>query len=203
MTEVSDANLIAHSLERPAEFGAIFDRHAATLLRFLTRRVGPDAAAPLLGELFRVAFEYRSGFDLGRESARPWLYGIASNLLMHDRRSHARKTRTTRALEEEIPAPQHSNPGEDVILDQVDARLLLPIVAVALRTLPEIERETLLLFAWEDQTYDEISEALDVPIGTVRSRIHRARRRLRELISAGGKDSIEPPDSPVAREGHK
>ena len=81
--------------------------------------------------------------------------------------------------------------------------LILPHVAVALRSLPESEREALLLYAWEDQSYEEIAEALDVPIGTVRSRIHRARRRLRELIVRSGKEHDEPPDSPAAREGRR
>ena len=66
------------------------------MLRFLTRRAGPDLGAGLLGELFRVAFERRGAFDLERASARPWRYGIATNLPVHRSRSAAREARATR-----------------------------------------------------------------------------------------------------------
>jgi DNA-directed RNA polymerase specialized sigma24 family protein len=79
--EPSDAAVIAASFDDPAAFATIFDRHAATLLRFLVRRVGPDAADGLVGESFRIAFERRSSFDCSRANARPWLYGIATNVL--------------------------------------------------------------------------------------------------------------------------
>ncbi len=200
MEAPSDAEWIEHSLTRPAAFGAIFDRHAETLLRFLTRRVGADVGATLLGELFRIAFERRASFDLGRESARPWLYGIGANLLMHRGRSVAREARATRTVVHEAfletPAPR----VEAELVAEVDARLLLPQVAVALRLLPEGEREALMLFAWEDLAYEEIAEALEIPVGTVRSRIHRGRARLRELLGPNGKARNETPDAPAARE---
>ena len=74
-----------------ARFGEIFDRHAATLLRFLVRRVGPEVGEGLLGDVFRVAFERRALFDPARSSARPWLYGIATNLLLKHHRDEARR----------------------------------------------------------------------------------------------------------------
>jgi RNA polymerase sigma-70 factor (ECF subfamily) len=201
MEEPTDAEVISRSLLRTAEFGAIFDRHAEVLLRFLVRRSGPDAGPVLLGELFRVAFERRAKFDLARESARPWLYGIASNLLMHQTRSEARRTRATRAIEDHMLGEGPLVPRfEAELVDEIDARLLLPRVAIALGSLAEEEREALLLFAWEDQSYREIAEALDVPIGTVRSRISRARGRLRELIGAGGKVRGGSRSDTVARE---
>src|SRR5690242_2765967 len=72
----SDAEIIACSVESPAVFGEVFDRHATTLFRYFVRRVGPDDADALLGELFRIAFERRETFDTERPEARPWLYGI-------------------------------------------------------------------------------------------------------------------------------
>lgn len=84
-----DSRLIADSLVDPAAFAGIFDRHAAVLLRYMMRRVGPSDAESLLGELFRVAFESRSRFDLSRSDARPWLYGIAANLVIKHHQTRA------------------------------------------------------------------------------------------------------------------
>ena len=175
----SDAEVIACSLASPASFGELFDRHATTMFRYFVRRVGPDDADSLLGELFRIAFEKRADYDSQRAEARPWLYGIASNLLARHRQGEARRLdATARLVNTAITAP-------DRFLD-VDARLdasrLWADVAAAIATLPQGERDTLLLFAWESMPYDQIATALDVPVGTVRSRLNRARGRLRELV---------------------
>jgi MFS family permease len=87
MGSSSDAEVISRSLGEPEAFGLIYDRHAATLLRFLGRRAGAKVAEGLVGELFRVAFERRATFDASRVSALPWLYGIGSNLLLKHRRA--------------------------------------------------------------------------------------------------------------------
>src|SRR5437588_11614389 len=87
----SDAEVIEVSLADPRRFATIYDRHADVVFRFLVRRVGRDVADELLGETFRVAFERRSSFDLERPTARPWLYGIATNLVAKHRRSEARR----------------------------------------------------------------------------------------------------------------
>src|SRR6187200_3335386 len=94
----TDAEVIACSWESPAAFGELFDRHATTLFRYFVRRVGPDDADALLGELFRIAFEKRLGFDTTRAEARPWLYGIASNLLARHRQGEARRLAATARL---------------------------------------------------------------------------------------------------------
>ena len=91
MTGSSDAAVIAASLDEPEVFGALFDRHATVLFRYLVRRVGVDEADGLLGEVFRVAFEKRATYDIERPNARPWLYGIATNLLARHRRREARR----------------------------------------------------------------------------------------------------------------
>jgi RNA polymerase sigma-70 factor (ECF subfamily) len=69
----------------------------------------------------------------------------------------------------------------------LEARVLFPRVAEAVEALPDDERETLLLFAWEELSYQSVAEALELPIGTVRSRLNRARARLRELLEPKGK----------------
>src|SRR5207245_4119118 len=91
----SDAEVIDRSLDQPEAFGLIYDRHAATVLRFLGRRVGAGVAEGLVGELFRIAFEQRKTFDVSRASALPWLYGIGSNLLLKHRRGEARRLRAS------------------------------------------------------------------------------------------------------------
>src|SRR3989475_4751584 len=91
----SDAEVIGRSLNEPQAFGLIYDRHAATVLRFLGRRAGADVAEGLVGELFRIAFERRKTFDVSRANALPWLYGIGSNLLFKHRRGEARRLRAS------------------------------------------------------------------------------------------------------------
>jgi RNA polymerase sigma factor (sigma-70 family) len=182
MSSGSDAEVIGRSLGEPEAFGLIYDRHAATLLRFLGRRAGAKVAEGLVGELFRIAFERRKTFDGSRASALPWLYGIGSNLLLKSRRDEARRLRASaRLAADREPADPRASAAA------LDARLLFPRVADAIEALPDGEREALLLFAWEDLSYQSVAEALELPIGTVRSRLNRARAHLRELLKGNGK----------------
>jgi len=181
----SDAEVIGRSLDQAEAFGLIYDRHAATVLRFLSRRVGAEVAEGLVGELFRIAFERRKTFDASRASALPWLYGIGSNLLMKHRRGEARRLRASaRMAAADEAADRRASAGA------LDARLLFPRVADAIEALPDGEREALLLFAWEDLSYQSVAEALELPIGTVRSRLNRARAHLRELLEPGGESRV-------------
>lgn len=178
---MTDAELIAASVEDPAAFGHVFDRHGTTLHRYLVRRVGASDADGLLGEVFRIAFERRSAYDTARDGARPWLYGIATNLVARHRRSEGRRLRATARLVVE--------PGDDAIdhaVEAIAASQLLPEVVAAIAALPEGERDALVLHAWEQLSYDDIARALDIPLGTVRSRLNRARTRLRELPAVRG-----------------
>jgi RNA polymerase sigma-70 factor (ECF subfamily) len=180
--EESDGAVIAGSLETPGVFGAIFDRHGSTLLRFLARRVDPAEAEDLLGEVFRIAFERRSAFERDRASARPWLYGIAANVVAKHHRSEARRFRAMAR----VPAgrPLDEDPAERAVA-AADAGARWTRVMDAIGALPEAERQVLLLFAWEELSYEEIALALGVPMGTVRSRPSRARARLAALTRAG------------------
>jgi RNA polymerase sigma-70 factor (ECF subfamily) len=184
MADDSDAAVITASLDEPARFGAIFDRHATTVFRYLVRRVGVDDAESLLGDVFRLAFEKRATYDSERPNARPWLYGIATNLLAHHRRAEARRIGATARLLARRP------PGDDMtdqVVEKLDAEELWPHVAEAVAALPKGERDALLLYVWEELSYDEIAYALDVPVGTVRSRLNRARENLRELRASIGR----------------
>jgi len=178
--QVSDGAVIADSLERPSAFGVIFDRHGSTLLRFLARRVDPSGAEDLLGEVFRIAFERRSTFQRDRDSARPWLYGIAANVVAKHYRSEARRLRAIARVSAERALDD--DPAERAVA-AADASARWTRVVTALGTLPAAERQVLLLFAWEELSYDEIALALGVPVGTVRSRLSRGRARLTELTT--------------------
>jgi RNA polymerase sigma factor (sigma-70 family) len=181
MSAPSDAEVIGRSLGEPEAFGLIYDRHAATVLRFLGRRTGAKVAEGLVGELFRIAFERRKTFDASRASALPWLYGIGSNLLLKHRRGEARRLRASARMAADEATDRRASARV------LDARVLFPRVAAAIEALPDGEREALLLFAWEDLSYRSVAEALELPIGTVRSRLNRARTQLRELLEPGGK----------------
>ena len=185
MNSPSDAEVIRRSLGEPEAFGLVYDRHAATLLRFLGRRVGARVAEGLVGELFRIAFERRKTFDASRATALPWLYGIGSNLLLKHRRDEARRLRAGARMAAGLEAADARASAR-----ALDARVLFPRVADAIEALPDGEREALLLFAWEELSYQGVAEALELPIGTVRSRLNRARARLRELLDAKGKDRV-------------
>lgn len=192
MEEESDAALIAASLECPVRFGAIFDRHATVLHRYLVRRLGPDEAESMVGEVFRIAFEKRHTYDPLRPVARPWLYGIATNLLAKHRRREARRLHAVARL------ASHRLPPSDLaegVSGAVDAADLWPRVADAVTALPEPERDALVLHVWEGLSYDEVADALGIPVGTVRSRLNRARGRIRELAGGRGGEQDDNIDS--------
>jgi RNA polymerase sigma-70 factor (ECF subfamily) len=182
LDDCTDAEAIARSLVDARAFAVVYDRHAAVVFRFLVRRVGRDRADELLGDTFRIAFERRSTFDPTRESARPWLYGIATNLLAKHRRTEARRLRATARL----AATTGDEGVADAVAGSLDAAARYRAVVDAIAVLPDGERDALLLYAWEELDYDDIAVALGVPIGTVRSRLNRARARLRELTGTGG-----------------
>jgi len=180
----SDGFIIAASLPDPPLFGVIFDRHFDTIHRYLARRVGVPDADDLAGDVFRVAFERRARFDLAVPNARPWLYGIATNLLVNHRRAehrHLQRLERIRGIElRDLTAGEFTAD----IDDRLDRQARLGSVRDALGGLADGDRDALVLFAVEELTYAEVAVALDIPIGTVRSRINRARRITRELITS-------------------
>jgi RNA polymerase sigma factor (sigma-70 family) len=181
----SDAATIAASFEDSERFGVLFDRHATVIYRYLVRRVGVDEADTLLGETFAVAFERRATYDCTRTEARPWLYGIATNLLAHHRRSEARRLAATARLR------AHSPGAEDAFGPVVKALTVADVWLRTARAITELsteERDVMILRAWEELSYEEIATALGVPVGTVRSRLSRARTHLRELVPPDGRE---------------
>jgi RNA polymerase sigma factor (sigma-70 family) len=169
----SDASLISESIERPERFAAIFDRHFDAIRAYLVRRVGAHHADDLAAQTFVVAFERRASFRETADSARPWLFGIATNLMRNEWRSEQRALSALARL-----APERSVTTEG---DGAPGRERL---ATALQELDRGQRDALLLYVWEDLSYEEISSALGIPVGTVRSRIFRARARLSSALTA-------------------
>jgi RNA polymerase sigma factor (sigma-70 family) len=173
-----DGTAIAASLRDPAAFQAIFERHFDVVWRYACRRAGAQVADDVASQTFVVAFDRRRKFRDGVCDARPWLLGIATNLLRRHRRTELSRLRAQAA------APVERAAGVEDALDRVEAAALAPAAARALAQLSRRDREILALLAWADLTYEEIAQALDVPVGTVRSRAHRARARIRELLDA-------------------
>jgi RNA polymerase sigma factor (sigma-70 family) len=174
-----DAAIIGLSWDEPEQFAALFRLHAPEIGRYVTRRIGADAAEDVVAETFLVAFRRRSDYDLTRADARPWLYGIATNLVGRHRRS---ETRLLRAL-----ARTGRDPLAESFTDRVDAEVSAGaagrLLAAALAKLPPQHRDTLLLVAWGEMTYEQAALALGVPTGTVRSRVSRARKTIRRALS--------------------
>ena len=173
-----DAALFAASARRPELLADVFDRHAPELLRYLTRRVGPHDAEDLLGDLFVVALERRASFDPAAASARPWLYGIASNLLHRHRRDEVRFLRALARLGDEPAVASF----DERVEARVDSAAQSRPLAAALAGLSSGDRDVLLLVAWAGLAQDEVAAALGIPPGTVKSRLHRARRQLRSHL---------------------
>ncbi|GAB2846647.1 RNA polymerase sigma factor [Actinoallomurus bryophytorum] len=173
--EADDAAVIGRSRQEPEAFAEVFRRYAPDIKRYVTRRLGPEAAEDVAAETFLAAFRQRGGYDLSRRNARPWLYGIATNLMGRHVRTEVRQLR--------ILERTGTDPVTASFAERSDERLSAeasgPTLAGALAALPNGHRDALLLVVWGDLSYPEAAQALGVRVGTVRSRINRARRNLR------------------------
>jgi RNA polymerase sigma factor (sigma-70 family) len=147
-------------------FERLFEEQFDAVYGYLARRVGPDVARDLAAETFTRAFAARRRYDPRRGEPRAWLFGIAHNLIGRHSRDEERRLRAFARLEK----PPDGAPAEE------------PMLASALASLASGERDVLLLFAWADLTYEEIAAVLDIPVGTVRSRLSRARQRMRAAL---------------------
>ncbi|MFI6502263.1 RNA polymerase sigma factor [Nonomuraea typhae] len=174
----ADAALVSASRADPEAFAELFDRYSGMLYRYVVKRLGPEPAEDLVGETFLVAFSRRGSYDTRYADARPWLFGILTKLISrHHRREAARYRAMRRApLDGDVESPA------DRVAAGVSAQARRPELAAALAKLPAKDRDVLLLIAWGDLTYDEVARALDIPIGTVRSRLNRGRRKVRAAL---------------------
>lgn len=171
--ESSDADVIERSIDEPHLFGAIFDRQFDNVHAFIARRIDRSSADDLAAEVFVIAFAGRAQFVPVHESSLPWLYGIATNLV---RQALKRRGVQARALHLATMSSEIDDVEED------DGDRLDVLVPDALESLPSRDRDALLLHYWEELSYEETACALGIPVGTVRSRIHRAKRHLRKRL---------------------
>jgi RNA polymerase sigma-70 factor (ECF subfamily) len=172
--DVSDIEL----WDDPTSFGVLFERHARSVYNHCFRRTASWAdAEELMSAVFVEAWRRRRDVRPINGSALPWLLGVANNLL----RNHQRSLRRHRAALSRLPTPGHQpDPADDVAGRLADEQAMRRVLADVER-LPPRHQEVLALCAWAELTYQEAAEVLDVPVGTVRSRLARARARLVEL----------------------
>lgn len=176
---MSDAEIIRLSLEHdPNMFEVVFERYYETIFRYVARRQGVDRADDLTIDVFARAFEIRNRYDTSREMCRPWLYGIASNIIGDEIRRQRRSERLFLAMIGLRVEPDDAFDRSD---EQITANQQANQLNRSLARLRSSDRDVLLLYAIEELTYQEIADALSIPIGTVRSRLARARRKMREL----------------------
>jgi RNA polymerase sigma-70 factor, ECF subfamily len=193
MTGASDLDLWRRAEQGDAEsFGVLFDRHARTVYNFCFRRTADWALAEdLTSTVFLEAWRRRGDVRPEHETLRPWLLGVATNVIRNAARSRRRR---------DVAEPRAATTGvtpdpADDVAARLDDESSMRRTIVALNSLPPIDRDVLSLFAWGELSYAEIGEVLGIPVGTVRSRLSRARTRLVELTQTSGhmKDGTAEP----------
>jgi RNA polymerase sigma factor (sigma-70 family) len=168
------------------DFAEMFRAEFAPVHRYVRRRVGRDAADDVSAATFAAAYAGWHQFDASRP-ARPWLFGIATNLL---RRHYRDEERKLRAYARTGVDPVGSG-DEGEVVRRLDATSQQRALALALADLRPEEREILLLHAWAELSDEEIAAALSIPLGTVKSRLHRTRERVRNRFEAVGQTTHE------------
>lgn len=162
----------------------LFARHGPRIHRYATRRTGdPSSADDITAVVFLEAWRRRASIDLEHHSAAPWLYGVANNVIRHwhrSRRHHASALERLSALPPASPA---------LVERQVQAAADAAQVLEQIRRLPARERDVLVLSVWEGLSHAEVAIALGTTVGTVKSRLSRARARL-------DPDRSPPPSTP-------
>jgi RNA polymerase sigma factor (sigma-70 family) len=174
----------------PASFGTLFERHGAAIYNYCFRRTADwSAAEDLTSVVFLEAWRKRKEVRLQGDSLLPWLYGVATNVL----RNRSRSLRRYRAALERVPRGVEADFADDVA-GRLDDERQMRAVLEAVRQLPKREQDVFALCAWSELSYEEAAVALGVPLGTVRSRLARARARLNARLD------ISPERRPVPNE---
>ncbi|GAA0967149.1 RNA polymerase sigma factor [Acrocarpospora macrocephala] len=175
---VTDADLVAGYRRNPELFTAVHDRYFRDIYLYVAGRLDIQVAEDIAAETFLLAFDRRDRFDPGKGGLRPWLFGFATNLVARHRRKEARHYKALARLD---PAPVVEG-HENRVVTSVTAQRMQPHLAIALASLNGGERDVLLLLALGQLSYDEIAQALGISIGTVGSRLSRARAKIQALI---------------------
>lgn len=175
----TDLDIIRQSQAHPPAFGELYDRHAERLTRFAIQRVGRDTADDVVSETFLVAYRKRHKFNEAYESAMPWLFGIAARVIYTHRDAERRHMRAIGTAQRVAAV----DPDDDDADGRLDAARMARELVPTINKLAHGDRETLLLYAWGDLSYEQVAAALRIPVGTVRSRLNRVRRLLNEAAT--------------------
>ncbi|HLX78227.1 MAG TPA: RNA polymerase sigma factor [Acidimicrobiales bacterium] len=172
-----------------AAFEELFRRYARTIYNYCFRRTGSwITAEDLLSVVFLEAWKQRRK-ELPPGKVLPWLYGIATNVIRNRQRSERRHARALSRLSEVLPGTGLAEEAAERLEDERVMKQLLEALAV----LPQREQDVVVLCGWNELSYEDASVALGIPVGTVRSRLSRARARLRELeLDFGHEKGDEP-----------
>ncbi len=181
--QADDESVIADSRLDPERFSVLFDRYFGQIHRYVAARLGSAAADDLAAETFLVAFGKRGTFDPSRGQVRPWLFGIATNLVARHHRDEARRYAALHRVPALQAAPDSGH--EDRVCAKVSAQSLSEPLAAALAGLADRDRDVLLLVAVGELSYQEVAAALGIAAGTVASRLSRARAKIRQALGAG------------------
>lgn len=168
-------DLLGGSLEgrSDARFVSLFEEHSRAVLGYALRRAASrDDAADVVAEVFLVVWRRMDSLPKVAAEVRPWVLGVARRVLMNQRRGARRRTRLSELIRQQIPPAA-------LDLEPADDRLV-----VAFSRLDESDRELLRLSSWEQLRPAEIAVVLGVSDGAVRTRLHRARQRLRTELRA-------------------
>ncbi|MEE4540393.1 RNA polymerase sigma factor [Streptomyces sp. V4-01] len=197
---MSDRELWTRAVDGDQEaFGRIFDRHAKTVYNHVFRRTADwSEAEDVTATVFLHAWRRRSETVLDRESALPWLLGIADRLLSNTRRRLRRaEALLYRLVSHDEPVGDHA----ERVAGMVDDARRMSEVHRALARLPRHEREVVELCVWSGLDQQAAAVALGVAVGTVKSRLHRARRRLGAHLAGGPRVATSSsPKNPVSAE---
>lgn len=165
-------------------FGDLFDAYARSVYNHAYRLTGEwTTAEDVVSLTFLDAWRLRDRVDEEGGSLRPWLLGIATNVTRNTRRAARRHA----AAVARLPRDETVRDFADEVAGRLDDAAQLAVVGEALRRLRRAEREVLALCVWAGLDYAAAASALGVPVGTVRSRLSRARTKLLK--------HMEPPDS--------
>ncbi|HET6939083.1 MAG TPA: RNA polymerase sigma factor [Nocardioides sp.] len=164
----------------PGALAALFDRYGDRIYNHCFRHLGDwTEAEDATSSVFLEVWRHRRRVRLHDGSALPWLYGVATNVCRNAARSRRRYRRVLASVPRPAVEPDHA----DRVTDRLGSEARMRAVLVQVEGLPPHEREVLGLVAWAGLSYEQAAAALDVPVGTVRSRLSRARARLTQEVS--------------------
>jgi RNA polymerase sigma factor (sigma-70 family) len=176
--EVDDSVLWSRARTGDSEaFGMLFERHAPTIYNYCFRRVGSWAVAEDLVSIVFLEAWRRVDKKLPSGKELPWLFGIATNVVRNRRRSERRYAAALRRVSQPSSEPSFADDSDE----RIDDEELMGRALALLARLPRREQEVFALCAWSGLSYEDAAIALRIPVGTVRSRLSRARARLQEL----------------------